>query len=313
MIKSAMKALSRIRERLRLTRRSLLSLLVLIPALIAAVVVLAWCLRGGALSPALVNGRLPGLIAQRFGVAYHIESLRIGCWHHECEAQVDATGVRIALPDADGVEVNLDSVHWCRVHPLSFHGLRLGTREHRDLLAAADVDSDLEAGTTSVRNATLNLDPAMRVQAGAIETAATGASIARDIRVTTASQTTLVVQRAVSSPLAYTPASGRVALEAIEASGIDVDLQSLPAADVCEQTRGLLATGRDLSGTIGQGLTVLDRAIARIRRDLVVLAVAIAVSLGLLKLLATASTRRWSVKLALAGACTTLPVVVDRK
>src|SRR5262249_37292084 len=161
---------------------------------------------------ALLNGRLASWLARRAGVTYYIESLRVGCFRHDCDAEVDATGVRLAVPDSGGVEGHLDSLHWCRAHPLSVRGVRLGPGGRPDLLAVADVDSDLRTGTASIRNATLNLGPALQVQTGAIETAATGASTARDIRVTTASRTTISVERIAGSPVAYTRTSGRVAL-----------------------------------------------------------------------------------------------------
>jgi len=251
--------------------------IVLIPALLLAIFAAALFLRHGNVPASLV--RVLTGVARDAGADLQIGSLRVGWFQQDCRAGLDASGVHLGLPALDNLQIDINALHACATPPSFLQGVRV------------------------------HADAGARLQIGAVEVSAKNTA-ARDVQVTTAANSTVTVREASMAQPVFSKQSGALAIESIEAAGVDVRLAAAPAPDVCEQTHTMLAAAEPLIDAAGASLARLDRLAARVHRDLIYTALLLTAALILLKVGATAWTDRWPLRLALGAAAVVVPLLV---
>ena len=251
--------------------------IVLIPALLLAIFVAALFLRQGNVPASLV--RVLTGVARNAGADLQIGALRVGWSQPNCGAGLDASGVHLRLPSLDNLQIDINALHVCTAQPSFLEGVGV------------------------------HADAGARLQIGAVEVSAK-TTAARDVQVTTASNSTVVVREVSMAQPVLSKPTGVLAIESIDASGVDVRLTAAPAPDVCEQTHTMLAASVPFADAAGASLARLDRLAARIHRDLIYVAVLMTAALFLLKAWATAWTDRWRLRLALSAAAIGVPLIV---
>lgn len=253
--------------------------IVLIPASFLVSFAGVLCLRHGEVPAGLVHSRVISGLARRLGVELQIGSLRVGCFQQECRADLDATGVHVRLPGFDGLQVDINALHACATHPSFLQGL-------------------------SVRSGS-----GTRLQIGAVEVTAKNTA-ARDVQVTTASNSTVAVREVSMAAPVLSKQTGVLAIESIDANGLNIQLAAAPAPDVCGQAHTMLAAAGPLVDAAGASLARLDRLARRIHRNLLYAALLLAAALFLLKVWTTGWTDHWPLRLALGGAAVVIPLAV---
>jgi hypothetical protein len=251
--------------------------IVLSPAIVLALFAAVLSLRHGAVPASLL--RVAAGLARDAGADLEIGALRVGWFQQDCRTGLDATGVHVRLPGFDDFQIDINALHACTTHPSFLQGVSVQA-----------------AGGA-------------RLQVGAVEISAKNAA-ARDVQVTTPANSTVAVREVSMAQPVFSKQTGVLAIESIDASGVDVRLASAPAPDVCEQAHTVLAAAGPLVDAAGASLARLDRLAARIHRDLIYVALLLAAALFVLKVWASAWTGRWPLRLALGSVAIVVPLIV---
>ncbi|MBZ5560546.1 MAG: hypothetical protein LAO77_25100 [Acidobacteriia bacterium] len=259
--------------------RPFVLLFFLIPALLLCAFAGVLCLRHGEVPAGLVNSGVVGGLARRLGVEYHVRSLRVGCLHADCGAGLDASGVHVLLPAFDGLQIDVAGLHVCAAHPLSIQSVRA------------------------------HVDGGAGLQIGAVDVSAKGTD-ARDVRFTTTTNSTVAVRQVSMAPPVLSKQTGELTVASIDAAGMDVRLSPAPAAEVCEQTHAALVSSGRLAAATSASIDRLSRAVGRLHRNLIYVALLLPAALFLLKIWVTAWTGQWRRRFVLGAACVLIPLAL---
>ena len=95
----------------------------------------------------LLNSSLGQAITSRYGLHYHVDSLRFGCLQQGCSGEISVGALDLALATPEIFRIQLNSAEWTRQTPIIAHHLEIRSGPLPPLISLDSLEIDSRSGS----------------------------------------------------------------------------------------------------------------------------------------------------------------------
>ncbi len=298
--------------RVHLTVRALAYSAVAAAATVVALFGLSIYLRGLTVPQNVLNWRVAQRTAARYGVRYRLDSFRIGCLTAKCSGEGNAGALDIEFQTPEPIRFHLNSAQWRRSGPLTAAGLEIRLGDRAPLIEAEGIEASPASNQGSATGLRIGLSPGVAPsEIGDVEFDGASKRLAVNrIQVRMEDRPPVTVDRVQLDGWTFPAADGGLGLDHMEVDGVTVSLDgNAGSATVCERLPSSAAISRQ-AAPFRPLLPLLRESVAKLRSDLLRLALLLAAAVLLLKFLSVLWLRGWVARLLLAVVPAVLPFIL---